>query len=262
MRCLIGLVLLGSLTGCATPANHYDPLEPLNRRVYSFNRALDESVVKPVAQGYVDHVPSPARTAVSNFFSNIEDVYIGANKALQGKLKEATSDLSRVLFNSTLGLFGLIDLATPAGLPKHQADLGQTLGQWGIGSGPYLVVPFLGSKTLRDTSDWVGARALDPLGNARPAADYGGNVLRMLDRRASLLRAGAVIDAAAIDEYSFVRDAYLQRRWGLVWDGAPPAPLKLGDDADDFSLDELKGDMQAPAAPQSEPPHTAPAATR
>ncbi|GAB3263693.1 MlaA family lipoprotein [Chitinimonas naiadis] len=239
------------LAACATPANHYDPIEPVNRKVYAFNSAIDKAVLKPVAKGYEAVTPQPVRTGVSNFFSNLGDVYVGVSNLLQGKVKDAASDTGRVVFNTTFGILGLIDVATPMGLTKHDEDFGQVLGAWGVPSGAYLVLPLMGPKTLRDTSDVVGSYYLDPL---KAIQDQGAKnaltVLRLVDTRTKLFAAESLIESANVgDEYSFVRDSYLQRRYNLVWDGAPPKPLPLGDD-DDFD----------PAAPDAAtPPATTPA---
>ena len=258
----VGALLLG-LAGCATPANHYDPLEPVNRKIYSFNSAVDKAVLKPVAQGYVAVTPQPVRTGVSNFFSNLEDVYIGVSNVLSGKMQDAGGDVGRVVINSTIGIGGLFDVATKSGLSKHNNDFGQVLGRWGVGSGPYLVVPLLGPKTLRDTADWVGSYYVDPVWAVHDRdVRIELNALRFIDMRAKLLASETVLKEASFgDEYSFVRDGYLQRRYSLIWDGNPPAPLKLGDD-DDFELDPPAtppSDNAKPAA-DAQPAAAAPAA--
>lgn len=234
---LVGLLL----AGCATPQNRYDPLEPVNRKVYAFNRAVDTAIVRPVAQAYTDLTPSPLQIAVRNFFGNLEDLYISANNLLQGKWQEAGSDAGRFIFNSTLGLVGFIDLATPMGMPKHNEDFGQTLGVWGVESGPYLVVPVFGSKTLRDTSDWVVGTLMDPIYYLEnDSASLGGQALRLIDTRVKLLPSDAVVEAAGpLDEYAFVRDGYLQRRHSLIFDGKPKAPLPLGDDNENYDVRSL-----------------------
>ncbi|WP_158228989.1 MlaA family lipoprotein [Chitinimonas sp. BJB300] len=252
------------LAACATPANHYDPLEPVNRKVYAFNVAVDKAVLKPVARGYVAVTPSPVRTAVSNFFGNLGDVYIGTSNFLQGKWRQGTTDFGRVIFNSTLGLGGLIDIASMApGLPKHNEDLGQVLGFWGVGSGPYLMLPLLGPKTLRDTTDYYGIYYLSPTRHIHDSAtvnSMGG--LNLVERRAQLLPVEETMHAAAFgDEYAFVRDSYLQRRYSLVWDGRPPVPLQLGDkvEVDDDEIDVKSLDMsglekiEAPEASKKSP---------
>ncbi|QNM96317.1 MlaA family lipoprotein [Chitinimonas koreensis] len=259
MRLSVSLALtLPLLAACATPANHYDPLEPVNRKVYAFNSTVDKAVLKPVAQGYVAVTPKPVRTAVTNFFGNLEDVYIGASNLLQGKWREASTDAGRVLFNSTLGLAGLIDIATPAGLPKHNEDFGQVLGKWGVASGPYLVLPLMGPKTLRDTADTVGGMYVDPKRAIQDQAVKNSlTALDIVDLRARLLGAESVINEARFgDEYSFVRDSYLQRRYSLVWDEHPPEPLQLGEPADEDDEIDVKDIVvpgeTAPAAPAAD----------
>ena len=189
--------------------------------MYTFNDTLDRAVVKPVAQGYVKVVPSPARTMVNNFFSNLDDVVVTVNDLLQLKFRQAASDGSRVLFNTTFGLFGLINIAHR--LPKHDEDFGQTLGYWGVASGPYLMLPVLGPSSLRDgpglyADSFVSVIANTdhvPTRNTAWAAEG-------LNTRANLLDAEKVMDEAMIDRYSFLRDAYLMRRQNLVYDGDPP----------------------------------------
>lgn len=234
-----------ALLGCATPVNHYDPLESVNRPIYAFNSALDKGIIKPVAKGYVAVTPSPVRQGVSNFFGNLEDVYIGVSDLLSGKVRDAGGDAGRVLVNSTVGLLGFFDVASQSNLPKHHADFGSVLGHWGVPSGPYIVMPVLGVKTLRDSADWVGGYWLDPVHAVRDQATQNSmEGLKFVDLRARLLSASAVVDEASFgDEYSFVRDSYLQRRYNMMWDGNPPKPLPLGDDGDDG----LPPDSAAPA---------------
>lgn len=223
---VIVVALAGSLGGCATSGNPKDPIEGFNRAVYGFNEAVDTVLIKPVAQGYDAVLPTPVRTGVTNFFGNIADLFIGVNNLLQGKPDQAVSDLGRVLINSTVGILGLFDVATEAGLEKHEEDFGQTFGRWGVGNGAYVVVPIFGPRTVRDTAGLVLDVAVDPLANI-------GNVptrnsllgLRLVDTRADLLPADKVIEEAALDKYSYVRDGYLQRRRNLVHDGNPPREL-------------------------------------
>jgi phospholipid-binding lipoprotein MlaA len=229
MRKLIALLLLAlaaSVTsGCATTGDQTssDPWEGFNRKTFAFNDALDRAVLKPVAQGYVAVVPGVARTGVSNFFSNLEDIGTSLNNLLQGKVGNGLGDAGRFVVNSVFGAFGLWDVATPLGLEKHYEDFGQTLGWWGVQPGPYLVLPLLGPSTLRDAP----ARAVDPswwyYGKIDSKATYW--ALWTLDKvrtRASLLQAEGVLDEAALDRYSFIRDGWLQRRRSMVYDGNPP----------------------------------------
>ncbi len=219
-------LLAGLLSSCATTGggSTRDPLEPLNRAIFGFNETFDQVLLKPVAEGYRAVLPEMVRTGVSNFFSNIEDVWIAANNLLQGKPENALQDVMRVAINTVIGLGGLIDVASDAGLQKHNEDFGQTLGRWGIGSGPYVVLPFLGPSTLRDGIGLLGVdNAVEPVWNLKHIATrntlYAG---RAVDSRANALDAVRVIEEAALDKYRFVRDAHLQRRRSLIYDGDPP----------------------------------------
>jgi phospholipid-binding lipoprotein MlaA len=213
------------LSACATTGGGArDPLEPLNRAIFGFNEAFDQVLLKPVAQGYRAVLPELIRTGVTNFFSNIEDVWIAVNNLLQGKPKEALQDAMRVAINTVIGLGGLIDVASDAGIEKHNEDFGQTLGRWGIGSGPYIVLPFLGASTLRDGIALLGVDyAVEPVWNLNhiPTRNtlYAG---RAVNNRADALDAVRIIEEAALDKYRFVRDSYLQRRRSLIYDGDPP----------------------------------------
>ena len=229
---LPGLLILGAvtLTGCATNGTPGDPLEPLNRGIYKFNDTVDKAVIKPVAQGYKEITPSTVRTGVGNFFSNLDDVIVVANDLLQLKLPQAASDFSRLLVNTSFGVLGLIDVATPWELPKHDEDFGQTLGYWGIGNGPYLVLPFLGPSTVRDTVGRIGDGQIDPVWNHDDIPDRNTAIgINTIDTRARYLDIEKVVDDAALDRYSFIRDAYLQKRRNVVYDGNPPRE-KLEDD--------------------------------
>ena len=230
----LGLVLLiGLIGGCATTAsNPRDPLEPLNRGIYTFNEHVDGLLLRPAAELYRLVLPDFARTGVSNFFSNLNDVLVALNNLLQGKVSYAASDASRVVVNSTIGVLGFIDVATKIGLEKHDEDFGQTLGRWGVGDGPYLVLPFFGPSSFRDAIGRIPDYYADPVTYVDPSRDR--NLLwgtRVVSRRAELLGASRVLEAAALDPYEFVRDAYLQRRRNLVYDGNPPRE-DLDDDTD------------------------------
>ena len=167
--------------------------------------------------------PSRCRPGVGNFFGNIADVFIAVNNLLQGKPADAASDAGRFLLNTTIGVLGVFDVATPAGLEKHDEDFGQTFGRWGVGEGAYVVWPFIGSRTVRDTAGYVVDVAVDPVWNVDHVPTRNSlAVLRLVDTRASLLPAEKVIDDAALDKYTYMRDAYLQRRKSLVYDGNPP----------------------------------------
>lgn len=211
------------LGGCATAGNPQDPIEGFNRAVFAFNDTVDKAVLKPVAKGYDEVVPVPAKTGVSNFFGNIADVFIGVNNLLQGKVGEATSDIGRVLVNSTIGILGFIDFASDFGLEKHAEDFGQTFGRWGAPPGAYVMVPFWGPRDVRDTAGLVLDVMADPVGDMHNVAAR--NTLigtRVISDRAALLPAEKVIEEAALDKYSYIRDAYLQRRRSQVYDGRPP----------------------------------------
>jgi phospholipid-binding lipoprotein MlaA len=225
LRLILVALAAATLGGCATTGENAsnDPWEGLNRKTYAFNDAVDQAVLKPLAQGYVRTVPGFAREGVNNFFDNIEDVGTGLNNVLQGKPTEGASDLARFVVNTVFGVFGLWDIATPLGLAKHYEDFGQTLGVWGVEAGPYLVIPFLGPSTARDAP----AKAVDPSWYYGDLIDpeglyWGTWVLDKIRIRANLLPSEGVLDAAALDRYSFIRDAWMQRRRSQVYDGSPP----------------------------------------
>lgn len=220
----VGFLVLAS--GCATvpgPPSPSDPWEGYNRAMYKFNDTIDRGFFKPVAQGYDAVMPNVAKTGVRNFFGNLGDVTIVVNDLLQAKFKEAVSNTGRVLVNTTIGIGGLFDVGSVMGLAKGNEDFGQTLGVWGAGPGPYFVLPFFGPSTVRDAFGRVGdyfaqyPRYIDhvPERNSLTGLD-------IVSTRASLLGAGAIISGAALDEYTFVRDGYLQRRERLIHDGNVP----------------------------------------
>lgn len=241
------LVVIGLLSGCATPQRP-DPLEPMNRKVFAFNDAVDRAVLKPVATVYRDTVPQPVRTGVTNFVGNFKDVWSAVNLFLQGKPGDGFSDLMRVGTNTVFGVFGLFDVATDLGMPAHREDLGQTLGVWGVPSGAYLVLPFFGPSSLRDVTDLPFDLYVSPTGYiedipARNAA----RVVSVVNTRANLLQASSLMDDIALDKYVFLRDAYLQRRQSLVYDGHPPAQPDEDDGAD--APDDAASDTPAAPAP-------------
>lgn len=221
-----GLVLAAlALTGCATgpTANPQDPLEPFNRGVYQFNDAVDVAVVKPVATAYRDVLPAPVRRGVRNVFANLQDLWSGVNNALQFKGEPAVNSFARFGVNTFIGLGGLVDVASELRLERHTKDFGHTLGYWGVAPGPYLVLPLLGPSTLRDTA----ALPVDAQGNLVSSVEHiptrnSLTVLRLVDTRASLLGASAMLEAVALDKYTFTRDSYLQRRRSSIYDGNPP----------------------------------------
>jgi phospholipid-binding lipoprotein MlaA len=236
-----------ALSGCSTlnqPTDPNDPLEGYNRNIFEFNEGVDKHILKPVAQGYDNITPTLVQKGISNFFSNLDDFVVVINDLLQFKLGQLSSDTGRLLINSTLGLGGLIDWAADINMPKHNEDFGQTLGHWGIPPGPYFVLPFLGPSTIRDTSGIIVDTAeLDPIWrqveDGLPAAprDSGRaqviTAIKAVDLRASLLKVEKILDEAALDKYIFIREAYLQRREYLVFDGNPPIK------AEEFNEDEL-----------------------
>jgi len=222
------LISLSMLSGCATiegEADPDDPLESFNRSMYSFNDSLDRAVLKPVAQGYNAVLPDPVNKSVSNFFSNLEDIVVIFNDILQLKVEQALSDTARVFFNSTIGVFGLFDVASGMELPKHDEDFGQTLGYWGVDTGAYIVWPFFGPSNVRDTVGSISDAYVNPLYDIQPDdTQLALSATNVVDTRAGLLSASKILKEAALDPYLFVRDAYLQRRQNLVYDGNPPKP--------------------------------------
>ncbi len=215
-----------ALTGCSTlHLSAYtlekDRFEPYNRKVYVFNDTIDQAVVKPTAQAYANIVPAPAKTLVNNFFSNLDDVVVTANDVLQLKFIQAASDGSRVIFNSTFGIFGLLNVTER--LEKHNEDFGQTLGYWGVPSGPYLVLPFWGPSSLRDTTGLGADSFFSAISNTQHVPTRNSlYVMKVFNSRVNLLDQEKVLDDAIIDRYSFLRDAYLMHRQNLVYDGNPP----------------------------------------
>lgn len=217
------MLVAGLQAGCATSGNPKDPIEGFNRAMFAFNDGLDKAVIKPVAQGYVAVLPQQARSGVSNFFANIGDVFIAVNNLLQGKVPEAINDFGRVMVNTSLGVLGFMDVASDLGVEKHEEDFGQTLGWWGVGDGPYLVLPFFGSRTTRDAFGLVLDLKADPVAHLHDIAERNSMVVtRTVDLRSQLFPAEKILDEAALDRYAYLRDAYLQRRRSLIYDGNPP----------------------------------------
>lgn len=224
MTTIIRVIMLWAvlaLAGCAT-SNPQDPFESYNRVMFSFNDQVDEAALKPAAEIYCK-LPTFVQTGVGNFFGNLSDVWTAVNNLLQGKVEDGVSDVMRVAVNSTLGFGGLLDIGSEAGLIKHKADFGQTLGMWGVDSGPYLVLPLLGPSTVRDTAAMPIDLAADPWGYKGQVrwrnAGYG---VRAVDQREELLGASSLLEAAALDRYQFMRDGYLQYRWSKIHDGESP----------------------------------------
>jgi phospholipid-binding lipoprotein MlaA len=247
--------LLAVLTGCATTggapktaAQKADPWENWNRKVYAFNESVDEAVLKPVATAYRNTVPELVRTGINNVLGNIGDAWSAANHLLQGKLQSGLEMGMRVLTNTVFGLGGLLDPASEMGLTKRSEDFGQTLGRWGLPNGPYMVLPLLGPSTVRDATGLLADRQVAPA--ALPpttGGQYSVAALELLNVRSNLLATTQLLDQAALDKYSFVRDAYLARRRDALYDGAPPM-----ENYDDEAADP------PPKAPAAAPAATAP----
>ena len=224
-----------------------DPWEPFNRRMFGFNEAVDRAVVKPAAQAYQAIVPQWVRTGVGNVLGNLGDVWSAANLFLQVKPRAGLEMTARVMFNTVLGLGGIIDIADEVGLQRNSSeDLGQTLGVWGVPSGPYVVLPFLGPSTVRDGLSYLSvdmAKSGPSLVLKESRDRNGATVIRLLNTRVDLLNAGRVLDDIALDKYTLLRDAYLSRRRSLIYDGDPP------------------DDEPPPAPAPAEAPASAPAAS-
>lgn len=219
------LVLLALLQACASVPypDRRDPLESMNRGIFSFNDKLDRAILKPVATVYRDGTPHWVQVGINNFFNNLEDAWSVVNNALQLRGQDTADSTGRVLINSTIGVLGLVDVATGLRIERHTSNFGLTLGRWGVGPGPYIVLPLLGPSSLRE----VVALPIDYRGDlVNSVTDTGTrdglSVLDIVDTRANLLKAGQVVEEAALDSYSFIRDGYLQRRRNQVYDGNPP----------------------------------------
>jgi len=212
--------------GCAgNPAyqNPKDPWEPFNRVVFQFNDDFDNAFLKPVAKGYQAITPAPVDRGITNFFENLADVRNTVHNALQFKMARAATSVGRIVVNSTLGVLGFVDVASNMNMPRYNEDFGQTLAVWGLPAGPFVVLPLLGPSTGRDTVGLVGDWYTDPITYVNDEGVARGiKALRIIDRRADLLAASKVLEQAALDPYSFVRDAYLQRRHSDIHDGNPP----------------------------------------
>jgi len=233
------VVLLSLLfAGCAVRSPYEeasDPLEPVNRVVYKFNDGLDRFLMKPLAEGYQEYIPSPARTGVRNFFNNINELLTIINNILQGKGDHAAGDTMRFGFNTIFGVLGLFDVATGWGLEMHKEDFGQTFGVWGFGEGWFLMLPLLGPSTVRDAAGLPLEYQVDLIArNTSGVTRYSAYSLFFISQRADLLSASDVLDSGAVDPYLQVREAYRQKRWYDIHDGNPPD--------EDFSDEELFGD--------------------
>ena len=244
------LILISSLalTACANVPNKNpaDPFESFNRGMYSFNDKVDKGIAKPLAKGYSAVMPDTAKIMVSNFFSNLDDVLVTMNDFLQFKLKQGFSDGMRVLVNTTVGVGGLIDVASFGQLPKHNEDFGQTLGVWGVVDGPYLMLPLLGPSTLRDTLGLYPDSLASPISNTKHIRTRNQMVLtKAINRRAQLLESEKLLDEAALDRYQFLRESYLANRKNLIYDGNPPR--EKYEDYDDDDIEPASGVAAVPA---------------
>lgn len=246
---IVSAVLLASLNGCVSVPveNPDDPWESWNRGAQQFNDDFDETIMKPLAKGYLAATPEPVDRGVSNFFNNIDDIGVTVNDFLQFKIQQAGLDLSRFLINTTAGVAGFIDVAAMIDLPKHNEDFEQTLGVWGVSSGPYLVIPFWGPSSPRGVGGLIGDAATDPInytifgGVAANVAGTASDLLDVTDRRAGLMTTEKIVDEAALDKYTFIRDSYRQHREYLINDGNvseddPLEPLE-GNESEGMSLE-------------------------
>lgn len=250
-------LLTGALLmqGCATRQNP-DPLESWNRKVFGFNETVDQYVLEPTARGYKAVTPEPVRTGFGNFVGNLHDIWSTINLFLQGRVGDGLNGVMRVSINSTFGFLGLIDIATPMRLYRANEDFGQTLGVWGVPPGAYIVWPILGPSTVRDSMSLPGDLYFSSSAVAETVA--GANALRVaevVNTRAAYLDAGDLISDVALDKYAFLRDAYLQRRQNLIYEGDPPQ-----DEDDATPDDEDDGAVYAPASPDDTDAPAAPAA--
>ena len=212
-------LLLALIVVPSTYASDDDPLEPMNRAIFEFNEIVDDNVLKPIAKGYKYVTPDPVEVGISNFFSNLGEIGTITNDLLQLKFAQAGRDTMRFFLNSTLGIFGIFDVATPLGLSKNKEDFGQTLGFWGVPDGPYLVLPFLGPSSLRDGPSMIVDYELSPVEQLHHEERQVLQTLDIVDTRARLLRATKILDTAAKDKYIFIRESYLQKRESQVNDG-------------------------------------------
>ena len=241
---VIALFFVSLASGCASTqtkdaeANN-DKLEPVNRVSFNLNETLDEYILKPIAEPYAKYTPEIYRSGITNFFNNLTYLNVVLHSFLQGKFGQGFSGITRFVVNSTIGIGGLNDIATPMGLAKHNEDFGQTLATWGVGQGSYLVVPLNGPNTVRNAPDMVTSTLLNPFWYISSAILFPVSALNLINTRANLLEATNIRDEAAIESYTFTREAYLQQRNYLIYDGNPPLEGydDIFDDAEDGSSD-------------------------
>jgi phospholipid-binding lipoprotein MlaA len=241
LAALLAAALVGgcATTGTGTP-DPRDPFEPVNRAVFEFNDVADRAVFRPIAEVYATVIPQPIRTGVTSFFGNLNDAWTAANNLLQGKFGDSINDFGRVFVNSTFGLGGILDWATPMGMEKHNEDFGQTLGVWGVPAGPYVVLPIFGPSSVRDTAGFVVDIYAYPLFWILRWGDPVGRVawrniatgVGFVNARANTLAATDLLEQAALDRYTYVRSAFFQRRQNQIFDGAPfTAPRSSEEDS-------------------------------
>ncbi len=259
-------IALVALQGCSTlrgktAGERLDPWENWNRKVFTFNEKLDEKVLKPVAVGYSNVVPRPVRNSVDNFFGNAADAWSAVNNFLQGKVSNGLHDVIRFGTNTVFGLGGTLDVATEFGLDHQYEDFGQTLGAWGFGQGAYIVWPVLGPSSVRESIALPFDRAVSPaLVIHDGAVKWEVTGLQLVNTRAGLLGASKVLDDIALDKYTFIRDAYLQRRRSLVYDGDEPPPKDDGRGKDDWKgRDDAKPSAESAKPGDAKPVDAKPA---
>ena len=225
------IIISGALSACSTTPTQdkIDPWEGWNRDVHGFNKDFDSAILKPIAKGYDDVMPNPVDESITNVFSNINDIGVTINDFLQLKFLQGGMDFSRFLINTTVGVVGVFDVAKELDLPKHDEDFGQTLGYWGVPTGNYMVLPFIGASSPRDAFGLLGDALFNPLtyvsffgGFAANAATAAATGVDITDTRSDLMQSEKLLDEASLDRYDFVKNTYLQRRNYLVHDGKVP----------------------------------------
>lgn len=231
-RLLSAILISGALSGCSstpTSETNNDPWESWNRDVHGFNQDFDDTILKPLAKGYQDAVPNPVDESITNVFSNINDIGVTINDFLQLKFTQGGMDASRFLINTTAGVVGIFDVAKELDLPKHDEDFGQTLGFWGVPSGNYMVLPFIGASSPREAAGLLGDALMNPLtyvsffgGVAANVATASATAVDVTDTRSDLMSSEKIVNEASVDRYDFIKNAYIQRREYLVYDGNPP----------------------------------------
>ena len=242
----VGWSVFALLTGCATTqsadpeVSNNDPFESVNRPIYRANDFVDRRIARPVTEAYVSYTPQPIQNSVSNFFDNVVYPNVILNDFLQGKVTQGLEDLGRFLVNTTFGFLGVWDMATPLGLEAHDEDFGQTLGVWGMDESIYLMLPFIGPSTVRDVPNLGVSTVTNILFYVSSPYVVPVALLGFIDLRARLDEAVTFRDETAVEPYLFTREAYLQHRKFLIYDGNPPVDddLYLDDPFDDLDVEE------------------------